>query len=113
LKIKPKQVEKIVYVDVFTHDTIKVPVPAEITGPDRWKITDTGKCFKWSANAFKQGDSLKIQRTLFEYNNRTTEVYYRKRPHKFLFIHYGKWQYISEISSECGQPVQKTFNFIK
>lgn len=113
LKIRPKQITKIVYIDVVTRDTIKVPVYVTITGKDTWKLADGNECFKWAANAFKQGDSLKIDRTLFEYSNKTTETYYKERPRKFLFIKFGKWIYKADIKSECGEPVQKTINFIK
>jgi hypothetical protein len=113
LKIKPNQVERIIYIDNSTHDTVKVPVFAEITGLNRWKITDQGECFKWAGNAFKQGDSLKVQRTLFEYNNRTTQVFWKQRPHKFLFIKYGTWQYSQKIESDCGQTTLQSFTFLK
>lgn len=113
LKIRVKEITKIVYVDVITRDTIKVPVYVTIAGKDIWKIADAGECFKWSGNAFKTGDSLKVERTLFEYSNRTTEVYYKQRPFKFLFIRWGKWVYKADIKSECGNPVQKTINFIR
>jgi hypothetical protein len=113
LQIRPKQIEKIVYIDNSTHDTIRISVPSIITGQDTWKIQDSTKCFKWAANAFKQGDELKITRTLFEYDNRITQTFYRKRPYKFLFIKYGKWQNLQKIESECGQNTVKQFTFIR
>lgn len=112
LKIKPKQVQKIIYIDNSTHDTIPVPVPVYITGPDKWKITDGNECFKWAANAFREGDSLKIQRTLFEYDSRTTQTFYKKAPH-IWFIRTGKWKYYQQISSTCGSTTIQTFNFTK
>lgn len=113
LNIKPKFIEKIVYIDNSTHDTVKVPVPSQITGKDSWKITDGNECFKWAANALKQGDSLKVTRTLFEYDNRITQTFYKKRPYKFLFIRYGKWQYLQKIDATCGNSTIQTFNFSK
>ena len=112
LKIKPKSIEKIISIDNSTHDTVKVPVSANIIGPDKWRIADKGDCFKWQGNAFKQGDSLKIQRTLFEYSNRTIQVFYKTAPH-FWFIRTGKWQYLQKIESECGQTTLQSFTFLK
>lgn len=113
LKIRPKQIEKIIYIDNSTHDTIKINVPVVISGLDKWKITDGNECFKWAANALKQGDSLKVERTLFEYDNRITQTFYRERPHKFLFIKYGKWINKQRIEATCGDTKIQTFNFIK
>jgi hypothetical protein len=113
LKIKPKQIEKIVEVTNTIHDTVRVSVPVTITGKDTWKITDKGDCFIWSADAFKIGDSLKINRTSFEYDNKTTEVFYRERPFRFLFIKYGKWVYKEKIDAKCGNSTEKVFKFIK
>lgn len=113
VKIKPEQITKIVHINNYIRDTIKVQVPVIITGKNEWKISDTGECFKWAANAILNGDSLKVTRMDFEYSNRTTETYYRKRPNKFLFIRYGKFQNYQAVSSECGTSAIKTFNFIK
>lgn len=113
LKVKPKQIEKIVYIDNSTHDTIPKEVPVYMTGTGGWKITDGNDCFKWSANAFLRGDSLKVERILFENNNRITQTFYRKRPYRFLFIKYGKWNYLQKISSTCGSSTIETFNFSK
>jgi hypothetical protein len=113
VKVKPNQITKIVYVDNITHDTIRVEVPVAIVGKSAWKISDSGECFKWAANALLKGDSLSVQRTLFEYNNRITQLFYRKRPHKFLFIRYGPWENFQQVSSECGSTTLKTFNFLR
>jgi hypothetical protein len=113
LKIKPKQIEKIVTVTNTIIDTVKISVPVTIEGVDKWKIRDKGDCFKWQGNAFKQGDSLRVERTAFEYSNKTTETFYRERPHKFLFLRFGKWVYKEKIDSQCGSSTEKVFNFIR
>lgn len=113
LKVKPKQVDKIIYIENTTHDTVKVIVPATLTGKDYWYIQDSSKCFKWAANAYLWGGTLNVERTLYENKNVTTQVFYRKRPKKFLFIHYGKWQNLQEVSSNCGNSVLREFNFVK
>ena len=112
VKVKPKQITKIVTITNTVHDTIPVPVPSIITGVDKWFITDSGNCWKWAANAFKQGDSLKVERTLFEYNNKTTQTFYKKAPH-IWFIRIGKWRYLQRISSNCGEPKLQSIEFIK
>lgn len=113
LNIKPKQIEKIVYVVNSTHDTVIVEVPVIYQEANRWQISDTGKCYIWQGVAFLRDDSLKIQRTLFEYNNHTIETFYRKRPYKFLFIRFGKWRYHQKIDAECGSVQVKSINFSK
>jgi hypothetical protein len=113
LKIKPKQVETIVQVfnTEVIHDT--VPVPVQVVGIDSWRIQDSGDCFKWEANATRRGDSLDVERTKFEYNNRTVQTYYRERPQKFLGIRFGKWVYKTRTSSDCGDTRTETVHFIK
>jgi hypothetical protein len=111
--IKPKFITKIVTIDNYTRDTVKIEVPVTIIGKDTWNITDSGNCFKWAGNALKIGDSLKVERTLFEYNNKTTQTFYKKRPYKFLFIKYGKWDYVQKIDSECGENKIQNITFTK
>jgi hypothetical protein len=113
LNIKPRQLQKIIYIDNSTHDTVKVPVPVTITGKNEWLLQDSGQCFKYASKLILKGDSLKGERQLFEYNNQTTQVFYKQRPHKFLFFRFGKWVYKSKIESECGETIIKTFNFTK
>lgn len=113
LQIKPKQITQIKYQVEIVRDTIDRPVPVFIQGQNFWKIKDVDKCFTWEADAFLQSDSLNIKRTLFDYHNKMTEVYYRKRPHKFLFIRYGKFQNLKKISQDCGEIEIKSFNFVK
>jgi len=113
LQIKPKQIEKIIYLDNSTHDTVKVPVPVTITGKNEWLLRDSTKCLKIVYNVKLKGDSLIAERQLLEDNNRIIETFYRIRPHKFLFIKYGKWVYRQKIDSECGETTEKIFTFIK
>jgi hypothetical protein len=115
LKIRPKQITEIVTINNVVHDTIKKEIPVNVIARDYWSISDTGKCFKYSADIYynQQADSMLVWRTNYEDFNTTTQVFYRKRPHKFWFIHYGKWQYLQSIKSKCGEPSIKTINFIK
>jgi len=111
LKIKPKQVERIIYITTTEIDTVVKNVPVYVVGQNFWKIKDSGKCFRWEADAFLLDDSLNVNRTLFDYHNKTTQTFYRERPKKFLFIRYGKWQYKQQIDSECGESKLNSFEF--
>ena len=113
LKLRPKEILKIEHNIIIQHDTIKVPVPAEQRARDYWFVSDTGKCFLWQADINLFGDSLAVDRTNFQYQNKITNTYYKKRPKKFLFIHYGKWNYRNEINATCGESKTEIINFIK
>lgn len=113
LKIRPKQIEKIIYITTTEKDTVVKEVPVKVLGKDHWLIADTGKCYTWKGEAFLSDDSLSVKKTEFSYHNKTTQVFYKKRPHKFLFIRYGKWTYLQQLSSECGESQQRTIEFVK
>ena len=113
LKVKPKQIEKIVYISTTEKDTVVKEVPVQVIGKNQWSVSDTGKCFIWSGNVTLSDTILNVKRTSFSYQNDLTDVYYKKRPHKFLFIKYGKWKYEVSLTSKCGEPVRKEINFLK
>jgi hypothetical protein len=60
-----------------------------------------------------EGSEIKGERQLFEYNNKTVQTFYKVRPHKILFIRFGKWVYKQKIDSECGEVSIQTINFTK
>ena len=111
LKIKPKQVEKIIYTTITEIDSIPYPVSVSQFANNEWMIADTGKCFVWKGKAILTHDSLNVNRTLFSYHNKTTQTFYRERPHKFWFIHWGKWQNIQKIDAKCGGVELNSFEF--
>lgn len=113
LQIKPKQIETIIYQTITQKDTVIVNVPVLTLEKNHWLIADTGKCYIWKGEAVLSLENLSVKKTEFSYHNKTTEVYFKTRPHKFLFLKFGKWQYKKEISSECGEPRQETINFVK
>lgn len=112
LKIKPKNIERVIYIDVITKDTVKMPVPVYITAPNEYLLKDSSKCFKYASKLILKDNVIKAERQYFEYNNQTTEVFYKIRPYKFLFIHFGKWQYKQQISSTCGDVQEKSIVFL-
>jgi len=113
LKIRPKEILKVITETIIQTDTVIKKVPVYIAEQNFWKIKDAGPCFKWQADAFLKDDSLSVNRTLFSYSNKTTDVYFKERPRKFLFIRYGKWQYKQKIDSECGGISTREIQFIK
>ena len=114
LKIKPKTVVKFVERKTVIRDTVVKEVPVTVTGKDYWHISDKGKCWKWEADAYLWNDSLKIDRTLFDYHNLTTDVFFKKRVFKLWFIElYSGKKIIQKTSSECGDVMTKTVNVVK
>lgn len=112
VKVKPKYIEKIITIDNTVFDTLKVTVPVYNAGPYTWKIEDGNKCFKWAAIAYRKGDSLKVQRTLFQFNNRTVQTFWKKAP-RFIGIRVGKWKYYQKIDAECGDVKYQAITFEK
>jgi hypothetical protein len=111
LKIKPKQVEKIIYITSHVKDTIPKPVYINKLDGHTWVLRDSGKCWRYVSRLTLTGDSLQGERQLYENNNLITETFYKKRSHRFLFIQFGKWQYLQRISATCGDPVYKAIVF--
>jgi len=113
LELRPKEILKIVTNTIIERDTIPVPVPVTVEGPDRWFVSDTGKCHIWSGDVYLEHLSLKVWRSDFQYNNDTEIVYYKERPHKVWFFRWGKWVYKEDVSSKCGESYTKEINFIR
>jgi hypothetical protein len=113
LKIKPKQITKIIYIDNKIIDTVQVMVPVERLSKTEWMLQDSTKCLKYVSKLILEGDSLKSERQLFESDNRITQLFWRERSKKFLFIHYGKWKNYQKIEDNCGDPKIQTFYFEK
>lgn len=113
LKIKPKQITKIQIEIQTVHDTIPKLVPVEKIGPNHWSVTDSTNCWTWKADITLAGDSLRIQRSGFDYRNKTTNTFYQARPKKFLFFHFGKKRSYMKSTSECGEQQTTEIEFIK
>jgi len=113
VKVKPKYITKVITETVTIKDTVFKEVSTTLISKGMWNISDSDKCFLWQAKAVLKNDSLLVNRTLFNYENKTTEIYWRERPHKFLFIKYGKFVNYQKKSSDCGSVQTKIFNFIK
>jgi len=114
LRLRPKEIIKVEYETIIEHDTIIRPVVTESIQKNTWIVTDTGKCHIWEGIAELDTIEweLEAQRTKFEYNNTIESVYYRKRKHKFWFIHWGKWINYHKINPKCGEVRTEIFEFI-
>ena len=113
LKIKPKTVTKIVERVITDRDTIEVEVSVNPLAELSWTVQDSGKCWRWEAELAMVDDFPDIDRTLFEYRNKTMDYYYWYRPKKFLWFHYGKKKIKQVTVPECGQANEKIIEVIK
>lgn len=111
--IKPKTVVKTIEKTVIQTDTIVKEIQVLVKGKDRWEISDKDKCFDWKGVAYLKDDSLKVDRVLFDYHNKTTDIYYKERPGKFLFIRYGKKKIYVKSVSECGESYTREISIVK
>lgn len=112
LKIKPKEVTKIIYRTITDIDTVDRPVYVDYR-KTHWMIADTGQCFTWSGMAFLSDTILKVTRINFNYLNNSVDYFYQSRPKKFLFIRYGKKKIRQVNIPECGFISEKTIEIIK
>ena len=112
LKIKPKQVTKIIYKYITDIDTVDKLVFVDYRKTD-WLVSDTGKCFTWSGMAYLSDTTLKVIRDNFEYSNQTTDYFYQSRPRKFLFIRFGKKTVKQVTVPRCGNASEKVIEIIK
>lgn len=122
LKIKPKQIERIVeriHIEVdttektqllATNDSLQKVIRERL---DReYPFLDQAGCFVFAGKVkISDGLSLKVNRR--EYINKSTEIAYIEREKKFLFVRYGKWQGKLFIDNECGTDIIKELDIIK
>jgi hypothetical protein len=109
---RPKYVDKIVYRTINEKITTIKPVPVSLVSKNTWKIKDVGPCFVWEGIATLSNDSLKVNRTLFSYQNKATETHYRTAK-RFLFIRISKFKYFQRDSTECGGVQVREYQFVK
>lgn len=112
LKIKPKQVVKVIYRTLTDIDTVNHIVYVDYR-KTHWLVSDTGNCFIWSGMAFLSDTALKVTRTDFKYENSLPELYWTERPHHFLFVKWGKRKVKHIITSKCGGISQETIIEVK
>jgi len=101
LQIRPKEVIR--YVDRVIIETIRDTVEVESTFLQNmtWHLTDGDKCWRWEADAKLNDLDLDVNRTLFDYRNKSTEVYWWQR-RRFLGLRIGRKDYYQRVLPECG-----------
>ena len=112
LKIKPKEITKIIYRTITDIDTIDRPVFVDYR-KTHWLIADTGKCFIWLGMALVSDTTLKVTRTDFNYANESVDYFYQSRPKKFLFIKFGKKKIRQVTVPKCGETTEKVIEILK
>lgn len=112
LAIKPKQVVKYVEREVKQVIRDTVEVESEWLKDITWKLTDKDKCWRWEAEATLNELDLDINRTFFEYQNASTDIYYWQRK-KILFLKIGKKEYFQKHLPECGTESIREITIIK
>ena len=112
LKIKPKQVIK--YIDRIVTEKITdtVEVESTILQNMTWHLADGDKCWRWEGEAELNDLDLDVKRTLFEYRNKSTEVYWWQR-RKFLGLRIGKKEYFQKVTPECGDIIVRAVEIVK
>ena len=113
LKIKPKSIEKIIYRTITEKDTVVREIPVLQITKQQWQFTDTGACYIYKGVVFYTGDSIKVHKTEFSYQNETTDYFYQERKHKFLGIRFGKKQVKQVTVPKCGTATERIIEIIK
>lgn len=112
LKIRPKEIIKYVDRIVTETNTDTVEVESEFLQNMTWRLSDGDKCWKWEADAQLSGLDLDVSRVLFEYKNKSSEVYWWQR-RKFLGLRIGKKEYYAKVLPECGEVQTKSIEIKK
>jgi len=122
LKIRPKQIERIVervHIEIDTtgmtqllasNDSLEKVIRGQLNRS--YPFLDHEGCFTFAGNV-KLSDGLILEVTRREYRNTSTEIAYIEREKKFLFIHYGKWEGRLFIQNTCGSDMVKELDIIK
>ena len=113
LKIKPKSIEKIVYRTITEKDTVIKEIPVLQITKQQWQFTDTGDCYVYKGVVFYTDDSIHVKKTAFFYTNETTDYFYQQRPHKFLFIRFGKKEVKQVTVPKCGTASERVIEIQK
>jgi len=112
LKIRPKEVIKWVDRIVTEKITDTVEVESTILQNMTWHLADGDKCWRWEGEAELNDLDLDVKRTLFEYRNKSTEVYWWQR-RKFLGLRIGRKDYYQKVLPECGEILTRSIEIRK
>lgn len=112
LKIRPKEVIKFVDRIVKETNTDTVEVESTFLQNMTWHLADGDQCWKWEADAKLNELDLDVTRTLFDYRNKSTEVYWWQR-RKFLGLRIGRKDYYQKVLPECGEILTRSIEIKK
>lgn len=110
LGLKPKQVERLVQGEISFRDTgrtkeIFIPADTVFIYPDSISGVITSDCYNIDILLYKAIFTAKL-----DYKDTLSLMMYRERPHKFLFVKYGRWRHRATLYSGCRDSVYKVFN---
>lgn len=121
LKIKPKQVDRIVErwhysVDttgrtklMASNDSLRFIIENNL-GRD-YPFLDKEGCFVFGGSV-SVGDGLRLSVDRREYLNRSTEIAYVERENRFWFVRWGPWRAKIYVDNECGSDTVKELTVI-
>lgn len=112
LKIRPKEVIKFVDRIVKETNTDTVEVESTFLQNMTWHLADGDQCWRWEGEAELNDLDLDVKRTLFDYRNKSTEVYWWQR-RKFLGLRIGKKEYFQKVTPECGDIIVRAVEIVK
>lgn len=113
LKVRPKQVEKIVTVTNTVIDTVEKEIYIDNIRKDYWQFVDSGKCYVLEGEAYLKNDTISLWRKNYKQVNKDDFTFWRERSKKFLFIKFGRWNYKMKVDSECGNSDYREVKFLK
>lgn len=125
LDIKPKQVEKIVYIENTYTNTDTTPIPFIITGeesiiidkPIKLKFVANIDCLSVSGNVYSKDVNSTMEISSIAYKNDFNYVaYWKRREWRLLGINtriFGKKQGELKVTSTCGETIVKEIDIIK
>lgn len=112
LNIKPKLIEHIIQGEVRYQDTGSVKIEFKDREvkvyPDSLFFLIPRPCYDLSVLIYK-GKAFES----LNYHDTISGILYKKRPHKFLFIKYGRWIHKGALYSSCRDTTMIPFNNIK
>lgn len=110
--IKLRNIEQVTQTEYMYCDTgsVKIEYNDRIVKvyPDSLHFPFSTKCYDLSFLLYKGKGSYKL-----DYHDTLSGILYRKRPNKFWFIEYGKWQYRGLMHSQCRDSLFVPFNNVK
>lgn len=115
-KIKAKNVQTVTERFYYYRDTSYshfTPEPVNTPTGKIYPFSDLKKCIL--IEGYMTMDSLRpsLVITNREVKNNSTDIGYLYRPHKFIFIKYGKWKADLVTSNDCGETTTKVIEIIK